>query len=73
MPAGTECDCTAQLLRSYRALYVMHRNAQRHQVTRRGVTFDELTYLCADVVVIVVEDECVLTVAVVGVVKERLR
>jgi hypothetical protein len=51
MPAGTECDCTAQLLRSFRALHILHRNAQRHQVTRRGGPTSGSTNL--DVVVVV--------------------
>jgi hypothetical protein len=57
MPAGTECDCTAQLLRSIRALHILHRNAQRHQVTRRGGPTSDLTYLWVVVVVGIVVGE----------------
>ena len=62
MPAGTECDCTAQLLRSIRALHILHRNAQRHQVTRRNATIVDLTYLW--VVVVVLDVEVVVVVGV---------
>jgi hypothetical protein len=77
MPAGTECDCTAQLLRSFRALHLLHRNAQRHQVTRRDGPTSDSTYLCVvvvvgRVVVDVVELECALVVVVVGTVNWRL-
>jgi len=34
----------AQLLRSIRALHILHRNAQRHQVTRRDPATGDLTY-----------------------------
>ena len=36
MCARAESNFTAQLLRSIRALHILHRNAQRHQVSRRG-------------------------------------
>jgi hypothetical protein len=70
MPAGTECDCTAQLLRSFRALHILHRNAQRHQVTRRAGLFDDLTYfsvvVVVEVVVVVVPGFVVVVVGVVS-------
>jgi hypothetical protein len=43
MPARAECHGTAQLLRSFRALHILHRNAQRLQVTRRAAPIDDLT------------------------------
>jgi hypothetical protein len=71
MPAGTECDCTAQLLRSYRAPHILHRNAQPTQVTRRyGVTGDS-TYFRVVVVVEVVPDWG-FVVVVVGALNWRL-
>ena len=77
MPARAECDCTAQLLRSLRALRILHRNAQRHQVTRRATRTVDLTYLMVvdvlggalDVVVVPVGG---LVVVVVGVTNWRL-
>src|SRR5665213_2395659 len=56
MLAGAEYNCTAQLLRSIRALHILHRNAQRHQVTRRDTVTSDLTYFT---VVVVVELELV--------------
>ena len=76
MPAGTECDCTAQLLRSFRALHILHRNAQLHQVTRRGDPFDDSTYFRVVVVagtVVVVVVEWGRVVVVVGTVSRRLK
>jgi hypothetical protein len=62
MLAGAEYNCTAQLLRSIRALHILHRNAQLHQVTRRDTATGELTYFR---VVVVVELELVVVVVVV--------
>ena|SRR5665213_82317 len=62
MLAGAEYNCTAQLLRSIRALHILHRNAQRHQVTRRDTVTGDLTYFT---VVVVVELELVEGVVVV--------
>ena len=67
MPAGAECDCTAQLLRSIRALHILHRNAQRPKATRRTTPFDDLTYLWVVVVVLEVEVVVLVVVVVVGV------
>ena len=64
MPARAECDCTAQLLRSIRALHVLHRNAQRSHASRRNARFDEFTYLRA--VVVVVDGAVVVVVGVVS-------
>ena len=74
MPAGAECDCTAQLLRSFRALHILHRDAQRTQVTRRNAPIDELTYFRVVVVLaVVVVVECGREVVVVGTVNCRLK
>jgi len=62
MLAGAEYYCTAQLLRSIRALRILHRNAQRHQVTRRTARSDELAYL----MVVVVEGALEVVVVPVG-------
>jgi uncharacterized protein YaaW (UPF0174 family) len=51
MLAGAGYNCTAQLLRSIRALHILHRNAQRHQVTRRDPATGDLTYFRVVVVV----------------------
>jgi hypothetical protein len=67
MLAGAEYNCTAQLLRSIRALHILHRNAQRHQVTRHDPLIDDLTYFR---VVVVVEPGWAVVV-VVGVVNWR--
>ena len=67
MPAVAECDCTAQLLRSFRALHILRRNAQHTQVTRRSAGTDDLAYLMV-VVVLAVVPECNFVVVVVGVV-----
>jgi hypothetical protein len=75
MPAETECDCTAQLLRSFRALHILHRNAQQHQVTRRVGPIDDLIYFSVVVVLgtVLVVVECGFVVVVVGAVNWRLK
>ena len=77
MLAGAEYICTAQLLRSIRALHILHRNAQRHQVTRRAPRTVDLTYLMVVVVAggvldVVVVPVCGLVVVVVGITNWRL-
>jgi len=64
MPAVAECDCTAQLLRSFRALRILHRNAQHPQDTRRSGGTGDFTYLMVVVVVAVPECDFVVVVVV---------
>jgi len=61
--AGAECHCTAQLLRSFRDLHLLHRNAQHSQVTLRGPSTSVLTYL---MVVVVLWGPVVVVVGVVS-------
>jgi hypothetical protein len=66
MPAEAECDCTAPLLRSFRALHILHRNAQHNQDTRRSGVTGDFGYLMVVVVVAVVPEFDLFVVVVVG-------
>ena len=73
MPAEAECDCTAPLLRSCRALHILHRNAQHSQDTRRSAVTGDFGYLMVVVAFPVAPEFDLFVVVVVGAVNWCLR